>query len=267
MLHEHLFISSSLRSSLLLTLLLSRRSVGIAKPSDFDEVVHAAGLYGDPAYEALTLPKVSRAKESLDAAMATAVGEDWLRGFWRGVPSMLDEESSGVAVCHILWLWGLVKAFGMLVFAKQRYKSLESAGKKWSDKKKFEAVVGGWAFNPGRAYDPCVKDWSVILGSCPIKEEVVAAMAEAHSWLKGGSSPSPALSAPGLNCAEAYSLVTWESFPGDDVTVAGVVLQNVTGGMAGAGGGNTPKGRRQSQQLRSFFIPDEGDVEEGKEGL
>ncbi|GMH54296.1 hypothetical protein TL16_g01644, partial [Triparma laevis f. inornata] len=99
-------------------------SVGIAKPSDFDEVVHAAALLGDIEYEKVTLPKVNQAKKNLDAAMREAVGEDWLQEFWRGVPSMLEKESNGVGVCHILWLWGLVKAFGMVAFAQQRYKSL-----------------------------------------------------------------------------------------------------------------------------------------------
>jgi len=243
-------------------------SIGIAKPSDFDEVVHAAGLYGDPEYETLTLPKVNLAKDNLDATMSAAVGEDWLREFWRGVPSMLEEESAGIAVCHILWLWGLVKAFGMVTFAQERYKSLEGASKKWSDKKALKdyeaAVVAGWAFNPGRAFEPSVSEWSSILGSCTTKGKVVEAMEEAHSWLKSSKKPSPALSDPDLNCEEAYSLVTWESFPGDSVTVGGVVLQNVSGGLVGAGGGKSPKHRKQSQELRGFFSPDGKMAEEEK---
>ena len=64
-----------------------------------------------------------------------------------------------------------------------------------------------------------------------MKEKVVSALSEAHSWLKSGSSPT--LSDTELKCDEAYTLVTWESFPGDNITVTGVVLQNVTGGMVG----------------------------------
>ena len=96
---------------------------------------------------------------------------------------------------------------------------MEGASKKWSDKKALKdyeaAVVAGWAFNPGRAFEPSVSEWSSILGSCTIKGKVVEAMEEAHSWLKSSKKPSPALSDPDLNCEEAYSLVTWESFTCD----------------------------------------------------
>jgi hypothetical protein len=71
------------------------------------------------------------------------------------VPDFFDPKSGGVAIGHILWLHGLVKAFGMFDFAKTRYASLESTrSSSWKAKELFEANVKKWTFNPGLSFSP-----------------------------------------------------------------------------------------------------------------
>ena len=59
--------------------------------------------------------------------------------------------------------------------------------------------------------------------------------------------------------ATAYSLQTMEAFPGGNITVPGVVFQNLSRGLAGTGGGpKSAKSRRYSKdaaKVRSKFQP------------
>ena len=100
-------------------------SIGISKPSDFDEVVYAALQKESEGTKEL----VATASLKLDDIFSKAIGP--FVDFWKGVPTMWEERSKGIAVSHIIWLWCLVKAYGMVSFAKDRYKSMEKENGKW----------------------------------------------------------------------------------------------------------------------------------------
>jgi len=185
---------------------------------------------------------VTKAETNLDDIYHRAMGS--FADFWRGVPTMWEERSQGIAVSHIVWLWGLVKAYGMVEFAKNRYKSMEKENAKWKNKKDTLTNIGNFSFNPGRHWEPKV-DYDIVLGDNKHKDLIVERMEETHHWLNSKDGI--------LKIAQAYTFVTWESYPGDDVTVPSVIAQNLTGGLIGAGGGKSLKNRKMSSQMRSFF--------------
>jgi hypothetical protein len=49
-----------------------------------------------------------------------------------------------------MWLWNLVKAYGMIEYAQARYASLEAASKKWDKKKTFQENVDNEVRGRGR---------------------------------------------------------------------------------------------------------------------
>ena len=73
---------------------------------------------------------------------------------------------------------------------------------------------------------------------CPDAARIRNIVSELHSWFAadGDAKPTPQqLSERGW--AAAYSLRTWPDFPGLSVNITGVLLQRLTGGLAGIGGG------------------------------
>ena len=50
----------------------------------------------------------------------------------------------------------------------------------------------------------------------------------------------------------AYSLTTWNDYPGS-FTLSGVLLQNLSGGLLGVGGGKDSKTFAQARALRKYF--------------
>ena len=224
-------------------------SIGISKPSDFDEFVQASEMFKD--WDGVK-DTVSQAASKLRRVYTESVGKDFSEGYFEGVPTMLEEKSQGVAVSHIIWLHGMVKGYGMLKFAQDRYQSLESASKNWKGRKDAKKNIAAFqSFNNGRAYDPGV-DYDEVLEDAKYKEEIKRRMVEAHGWLSSNRKWTDD-ERRRLGCDEAYSLETWESYPGDEPTIRGVILQNLSGGAVGSGGGQTPKSKKESKELRSFF--------------
>ncbi|CAM9199729.1 unnamed protein product [Phaeothamnion confervicola] len=123
--------------------------VGAARPSDFDEAVAAAQLLLRVAE--LVPPVEAR----LRAKMTEALGDEWLATWWKGLPGAYDTPT-GVFVPHILWLWGLVKAWGMYDFCRARYATLEGNAKNWkTELAPEENLEKCWSdFVPGLPFDP-----------------------------------------------------------------------------------------------------------------
>lgn len=59
-----------------------------------------------------------------------ALGEGWAEGWWKGLPGCYDNQT-GVHVATIMWLWGLVKAWGMEEYARVQYSKLEANRPLW----------------------------------------------------------------------------------------------------------------------------------------
>ena len=125
-------------------------SLGAAAPSDFDAHVEALALL-DRA-PTLLPPIVAR----LEAAYAEALGADFARGWSQGLPEW-TEMPGKINVRRILWLHNLVRAYGLIHFAQERYISM-SADNHW--------VPGARAvdFNDG--------EMTAALPDSPFKQEI-----------------------------------------------------------------------------------------------
>lgn len=112
-------------------------SIGVARPSDLDEVLGAArmmALPNDGKSDANDLLK--RATDRLHGRAVEKLGEEWVEKGLLNLPSFLDESTDGIAVGHILWLYNLLVSYGMSEYCRERYQSL--SGIKWNKKKSFQ---------------------------------------------------------------------------------------------------------------------------------
>ncbi|CAN0129443.1 unnamed protein product [Scytosiphon promiscuus] len=152
-------------------------TVGVARPSDFDEHVAAASMY-ERADE--LVPPV---EDALKKKMVEELGAEWMSNWWHGLPGAYDTPT-GVFVAHIVWLWNVVKAWGMYDFARARYDTLESNLDKrnpdLSDEDNLEAFN---SFTPGYPYRPDVDMAQFIPDTCPNKTKVLNILKETHEWL------------------------------------------------------------------------------------
>eukprot|EP00980_Cylindrotheca_fusiformis_P025908 scaffold14866_cov59-Cylindrotheca_fusiformis.AAC.2 len=107
-------------------------SVGVARPSDLDEVLQAARMMalstGEGPYK--------NARDRLDQRAIEKLGKEWTEKGLLNLPSFLDESTDGIAVGHILWLYNLLVGYGMYEFCHDRYQSLVNCS--WNKKKSFQ---------------------------------------------------------------------------------------------------------------------------------
>lgn len=89
-----------------------------------------------------------------------------------------------------------------------------------------------------------------ILNEHPYCDDALARIVEVTQWLD--DQPSD-VQRKEQQWELAYNLVPWESYPGDNPNVGGVVLQNLSGGLVGSGGGPTELARRNSASIRMAF--------------
>ncbi len=91
---------------------------GAARPSDLDETAVTAYWFKTRREEMLT--KFKAVMKKLDAAKVEALGEDWVKSWYEGVPNCLTENDA-YNIGQIVSLYNLIKSFGMLDYAKDRY--------------------------------------------------------------------------------------------------------------------------------------------------
>lgn len=218
-------------------------TVGFARSSDLEETLAAVRTYATGSYEA----DLKAAEDRLAAQMQEKLGKEWAEKGLLNIPSCETKETQGVAIGHVLWCYNLVKAFGMYDFAHMRYKNLE--GQKWDKKKSFEEnskkIPSG---NMGRCYDPDV-DFSKALEKHYDSEAAISHMKEVHSWLSSKSEVDRAA----MSCEAAYDLRVWVAYPGDDISITGVLLQQFTFGILGCAGGPTKSVALYSAALRDLI--------------
>jgi predicted aldo/keto reductase-like oxidoreductase len=136
-------------------------SLGAAAPSDFDAHIEALALLSDAPR--LLPPIVAR----LEAAYADALGADFARRWSEGLPEW-TEIPGKVNVRRILWLYNLVRAYGLIHFAQERYISM-SADNHW--------VPGA------RAADFNDADLAAALPDSPFRAEIPTMLRRAHETL------------------------------------------------------------------------------------
>eukprot|EP00904_Undaria_pinnatifida_P010038 jgi/Undpi1/6164/HiC_scaffold_20.g08648.m1 len=153
-------------------------TIGVARPSDFDEYVAAANMRSRAG------DLVSSVEKALRARMVDALGEEWMATWWHGLPDAYST-STGVSVPHIVWLWNVVTAWGMYDFARERYRSIElNWDRRKADKSDQENMAAWDTSTPGYPYRPDVDMGPHIPDSCPNKAKVLKILKETHEWLR-----------------------------------------------------------------------------------
>lgn len=104
----------------------------------------------------------------------------------------------------------------------------------------------------GRSH--CTKtDYSEALKDHANPEVIKAKVAEVDGWL-GKKAPPKDRASKGW--ASAYDLRVWENFPGYEPSIPEVVLQNLSFGWLGAGGGPNHKALQYADRIRQALQKD-----------
>jgi predicted aldo/keto reductase-like oxidoreductase len=123
---------------------------GAARPSDLDLPAVAAHLQGTQAE--IMLEKVKVVTERLEQAKQEALSKEWLETCYEGI-SKSNQSKYCVEHNQIIWMYNVIKAFGLLGFAKNRYGSLESNLAKWDkslpNDENINKNLGAWGYVPG----------------------------------------------------------------------------------------------------------------------
>jgi len=203
-------------------------SVGFGRPTDMDEAVDGASLHENEEVKTEFEAAVAR----LESLKKEKLGEEWCEKGYLNIPDFYDETTGGTAIGHILWCHNVITAFGMYKFAKLRYGSLEKTRGGFKSKKSFEENIKAMDDgNPGLSFDPDF-DYTEALAKHYNPSLALEKMKEVHSWLKKDAIFSEEeIKERGWD--SAYDLQTWEIFPGGEVTISQVLLQNVSRGRYG----------------------------------
>jgi len=223
-------------------------SVGFARPEDLTETLEAAELFATKKDSVVGM--VENAASRLNMTASKNLGDEWMTKGLINVPSALQKEANGIGLGHVLWCYNMLHAFGMYDVAKSRYDKLVSEGKNWKKKKSWEdnmkAVSGG---NPMRAPDDSIDFVNVL--SRHYDPKLAAERIDEVKTLLSSPDQLNQEEREKRGWDEAYDLRPWHEFPDTDrANITGVVLQNVTGGFFGNGGGPTKETADYGAQLR-----------------
>ncbi|HEY5959726.1 MAG TPA: aldo/keto reductase [Polyangiaceae bacterium] len=104
---------------------LSTLSIGVSRPSDFEEHVKAVELYRQHAADPrqLIAPVEAKLKQELERAL----GKEWAEGWSTGLPEWQDMPGE-INIREILRLYNLAKGLDMVTYGRMRYNLLENSG-------------------------------------------------------------------------------------------------------------------------------------------
>ena len=125
-------------------------SVGAARPADLDQFVVAAVLQG----KGELLEKTKTIAARLEKAKLDALGEDWVKTCYQGIiPSNLSKYK--IEHTQMIWFYNCIKAWGLLEFCQDRYKTFTGNTKKCKPELSLEenvqSFLQGWGYMPGMA--------------------------------------------------------------------------------------------------------------------
>jgi len=107
-------------------------TVGFHCPADIEDALSAARMFTKPDIDA----QLQAAVERVNQKMETELGKEWKEKGLLNIPNCEEEPTHGVAIGHVLWIYNLMKSFGMYDFCSARHKNLASTG--WNTKLSFE---------------------------------------------------------------------------------------------------------------------------------
>jgi len=160
---------------------------GAARPSDLDQPILASFLLED---DVVTLSKRERIANRLTAAMEEALGEEWASKWYHNLPNCTNAKQ-GTQHGNIVWMYNVIKAFGMVEFAKERYKMCAGNSKLWntslSKEDNMKKASPGWSWCPGTTYDPALAgrgEYDDDLKDCPeeFRHKILEAERLVHSY-------------------------------------------------------------------------------------
>ena len=201
---------------------------GAARPSDLDQPVLAALRSvtdgGRRDFEVVS----SRVRERRDRVL----GERWASTWHVGLPNYTQSEGRGFQIGNMVWLHNVVRMYGMLDYARDRYNTMVGNSAKWDINKTWRENVfarPGFSWMPGCAYDPS-HDYGPDLRDVPEgnRARVLEAMEFVHEWCCPARSKSMPLEAGAedekkdedgkgnvipLEWQAAYDMRPWTAFP------------------------------------------------------
>ena len=96
-------------------------SIGVSRPSDFDEHIRALEYYERAA------AVIAPVEQRLRAEMESVLGADWREKWMQGIPEY-TETPGNINLLEIIRLWALAKSLDLVDFGKMRYNLLGNAG-------------------------------------------------------------------------------------------------------------------------------------------
>merc|ERR1712176_618527 len=190
-------------------------TVGAARPSDLDQpIVHSLALAEHGKDLAVRRERIST---RLNQAMVDALGQEWVDTWNKG---LLNAHESKYQTHHtgLVWLHNLIKGWGMLDFAKDRYGPMENFLKNcWSAdrtrEENLKKLGGGFGWMPGVAVSKSL-DYTPDFANCPEenKERLMEAVHFVHEWASKPVKGQTPKKVPD-EWEAAFDMRPWTAFP------------------------------------------------------
>lgn len=193
------------------------------------------------------LEKVRNVSKRLHAAEVEALGEDWIKSWHKGLTNC-ETVNDPYQFGQMVWMhnskqrlsahqqdrltrtlnsltnltkthlfqFAVIKSFGMLDFAKDRYGTFDGNLKRWDFEKpaseNIQKMIGGWGYMPGVAIEPG-KDYTKYLTNVPEKNKPKVLEALQFTFdVCSSSSDKSSIEIP-EEWETAYDMRPWNEYP------------------------------------------------------
>lgn len=188
---------------------------GAARPSDLDQAAVAAYMYGTDKRR--MVQKVNTVNQRLREVAVKTFDEDWIDTWFYGVPNCSTDDDK-IMFGQMVWMYNLVKTFGMLEFCKDRYANFESNTQRWNltlTTPENIHNISSWYMMPGCEIDP-QESYSMELADVPKEHlaRVLDALSFVYKFCSHHSNNSKDISGNiPADWGTAYDMRPWAAFP------------------------------------------------------